>query len=422
MKLLLINVTFSKDKCSGVSPILFRTYKKMKELGHEVYVFAFKDNNYYDETYKYSNYFIDAHPLHTGKNVILNYLNYYLRSIYNFEAQQKLDKLLEEIKPDLVHIHSVWEFSFSILAPIKKRKIPIIYTVHDISLFCPASFFVGTKYCYDCKGLNTFSCTLKKCVRNNIYRSLYFSIKTFVERLLSVHKKIDLFLTVSQPAKDYVVKMGIDENKIIVLNNFLENKVIEKANNENFSDKGYFLYAGGSRKIKGINTLVKAVSILPRDIEFHLVGAVAGKNLDIVKEIIEKNGLTNIKISGHLTKEQMQEEYKNCTAVIMPSECFETFGMITIEAAAFKKPAIVSNIGGLPSVVDNNKTGLVYEVENVKELSECILKYWNNRDLVKEHGQNAYQKLSEKYNEDRYFEKLIKIYASKMVGENDVLF
>ena len=100
MKLLLINVTFSKDKCSGVSPILFRTYKKMKELGHEVYIFAFKDNNYYDETYKYSNYFIDAHPLHTGKNVIFAVLrNILLKCVLSV---MKLSHLLNRIRTGLL--------------------------------------------------------------------------------------------------------------------------------------------------------------------------------------------------------------------------------------------------------------------------------------------------------------------------------
>ena len=106
----------------------------------------------------------------------------------------------------------------------------------------------------------------------------------------------------------------------------------------------------------------------------------------------------------------MQEEYKNCIAVIMPSEIFETFGMVNIEAAIYGKPSISSNIGGLPDVVEDGKTGQIFEPKNVKQLKECILKYWNNRDLAIEHGKNAREKALTQYNEDLYFEKLMKIY------------
>ena len=110
------------------------------------------------------------------------------------------------------------------------------------------------------------------------------------------------------------------------------------------------------------------------------------------------------------TKEQMQDEYKNCISVIMPSECFETFGMINIEAAIWGKPSISSNIGGLPDVVEHNKTGLIFEPTNIEQLQESILKYWKERDLAIEHGKNAREKALREYNEDKYFKKLIKIY------------
>lgn len=70
------------------------------------------------------------------------------------------------------------------------------------------------------------------------------------------------------------------------------------------------------------------------------------------------------------------------------------------------KPVIASNIGGIPEQVEHNKTGLLFEPGNVEQLKECILKYWNNPQLVIEHGKNGYQKAITQYTEDRYYKEL----------------
>ena len=74
------------------------------------------------------------------------------------------------------------------------------------------------------------------------------------------------------------------------------------------------------------------------------------------------------------------------------------------------KPSIASNIGGIPEIVEHNKTGLLFEPRNTEQLKECILTYWNNPDLVKEHGEKAYKKAIEKYTEERYYKEMANMY------------
>ena len=74
------------------------------------------------------------------------------------------------------------------------------------------------------------------------------------------------------------------------------------------------------------------------------------------------------------------------------------------------KPVIASNIGGIPEQVEHNKTGLLFEPANVEQLKRCILMYWNNPDLVIEHGKNAYEKAHALYTEERYYNDLMNVY------------
>lgn len=407
MRILLVNISFSYKFQSGINPVLFRTYEILKEQGHDVYIFSDDIRPFYDENYKYTNYFCKATPFLTKQNTITD-LKLIIKSIYNKEAEIKISKLLKEIKPDLVHIHSTLDLSFSILKPIKEKKIPIIYTFHDMSLLCPASLYSkNTENCNLCKGYNLFSCIKKKCVNGKYLISSIIAMKGIAERYLGALKDIDLYLTVSDASKNYAVNMNIDENKIKVLPNFINKEIMNNSIPDYSKNTKYFLYAGGSSKIKGIDTLLNTIKQLPENIEFHLAGI---GNFKDINDFIIRNKLKNIKIKGQLSFKELQEEYKNCIAVIIPSEWFETFGMINIEAAVYGKPSISSDMGGLPEVVENNKTGLIFEAGNIESLKECILKYWNNRDLVIEHGKNANEKVKKVYCEDRYFKELKKIY------------
>ena len=176
----------------------------------------------------------------------------------------------------------------------------------------------------------------------------------------------------------------------------------------NYSNKGYFLYSGRIIQEKGIHYLLQAIKDLPHNIEIHIVGT--GNEENQLKHYVKNNKLDNVKFLGFKTREELKEEYQNCIALIVPSNWFEAFGMVNIEAFINGKPVIASNIGGIPEIVENNINGLLFEPGNVEQLKECILKYWNNPELVVEHGENAYQKAINKYSENTYYQNLIKLY------------
>ncbi len=412
MKILLIHMYFSDKYYTGVNPIVYGTYRTLNDEENEIYVYAHTVEPYIDENYKYTKFFPKSTFIWDVEKTPENIKTYRKNLIYNAEAERNLDKLLDEIKPDIVHIHTTWNMSFSILKPIKKRKIPVIFTVHDIQIFCPTIFSAGLNYCNSCRGYNTLPCILKKC-KGTYPKSVFYSFKSFTERFLGSQRDINLYIAVSEATKQYVLKSGIKEDKIKVLPNFINKETVREAQNIKPVYGDFFFYAGGAGKMKGIETLLKAIQSLPRDIKLHIAG---GGDYERIEEFIKNNDLKNVKILGPLTREQMQEEYKNCLCVMMPSECFETFGMINVEGAIYSKPSISSNVGGLPDVVEDGKTGLIFEPQNIEQLKECILKYWNNKNLVLEHGRNAREKVLRKYDEDLYFEKLMKIY--KEVSEN----
>ena len=407
MKVLFIHIYYTNN-ANGASTVVFSLIDLLRKNGNEPYLFATSNQPYKDVNYPYIKFF----PNNTntnGKFKIIDYIKNLILCIYNNEARKKIELMIDEINPDIVHIHTIGNLSFSIVNPIKKRFIPIIYTLHDARYFCPCLFTIGLKYCTDCKSFNVLPCILKKCSSNNFFRSLYIAFKTIIIRLICPLKDIDVITVPSISMKNYLLKFNVSEKKLKLLENFVNDNFMHNA--PSFVNKGYFLYAGGLYKQKGIYTLLEAMKTLPKDIELHIAGEISNKKEQTkINKILQKSNLLNVKVLGKLEIEKLKEQYKNCISVIMPSELFESFGMINIECATYGKPSISSNIGGLSDFVENNKNGLLFEPANVEQLKECILKYWNNPELVIEHGKNAYHKAITQYTEENYYKKLIKLY------------
>lgn len=399
MKILLISPYFSL--IGGTEIVFYSTYNALRKAGHEVYIFSTDFKPYIEDNCEYA-YFTK----YTGG--IKNFLKNPIRYFYNFEAQKNFKTILQEIKPDIVHIHSLECFTGSILELCK--DIPTVYTVHCASLFCPTSTLMinNKKYCEKqlCRKNNYLPCILNKCSRGKLEPSIRLALMYYIKN--KNLKYIDKFITPSEALKNAVINsnIGICENNIKVINNFLtpqELKTIPK-----YTNKGYFLYVGRLSKEKGVKYLLQAIKELPKELILHIVGT--GPEEENLKAFVVENQLSNIKFLGFKNREDITEQYQNCIATILPSNCFEIFGLTNIESAINGKPVIASNIGGIPEIVEHNRTGLLFEPANISQLKDCIFQYWNNKDLVIEHGKNAYNKAIECYNEDVYLRKLTDLY------------
>jgi len=303
-----------------------------------------------------------------------------------------------------VHIHSTIELSNSILKPIYKNNIPVVRTIHDFGCVCPV---MGAKdfYCHKCFSKSVFNCIKNKCSKSKFLPSLYVAVRFLINKYQMQKYPAKCYISPSKILKEQLVSAGI-KSEIKVIPNPLDTAF--SGVQPNYNNKECFLYAGGLLDIKGVNVLLEAFKNLPENIELRIIGeGIQEKNY---KQFVTENNLKNIKFLGAKNRKELIEEYQNCIALIVPSNWFEIFGMINIEAGINGKPVIASNIGGIPEIIEDGVNGLLFEPGNVEQLKDCILKYWNNSELVKKHGKNAYQKVISKYTEEKYYNELLEVY------------
>lgn len=412
MKILMLNNFFTGF--SGVEPIMMQESSLLKNDGHEVYFFASNKKPYFEEDYEYAKYFPEYinYPKLSKKEL----LQYAYKLFYNKEAEKKMKNYLKEIKPDLVHCHNViFLLTPSVLKACYDLNIPVAYTVHGPDFVCPSDKLMlgGKTYCKDelCVGKNPIHCTLNNCFNDSLLKSLVGTIDFATRGIHKLYSNADIYICPSKALSKLVIKSGIPEEKVTVINNFVSNSYLAKE--PNYDNKGYFLFAGRLTREKGVHYLLHAMAKLP-DINLRIAGT--GSQQEELKELAKELNLKNVEFIGFKSGKDLEDEYTNCIASILPCNWFENFGVALLESFISGKPIIASNIGGIPEIIDHGQNGLLVEPGNIDQIAESIKKINDDKQLAVTMGQHARQKAERLYTAEVHYSKLLDAYK-KILGD-----
>lgn len=401
MKILQINKYFYLK--GGAETVFFNTIDLLKRNGHEVIPFCL--NNPKNRESEFDSYFVNYPEL--SECNLLQRLAHIPDFIYNKEAAQKLEKLIVEQRPDLAHIHLLFNsHSVSILPVLKKHNIPTIMTVHDYRLICPAYAFRDGKgnICEKCLySKSYYNCIFKRCSKNNLGNSIILTLDSYFRS--TIYKPID-----------YI-------NKFIFVSQFSRNKHIEA--DQRYKDKSTFLYNftphiystkkergkyllffGRISEEKGISTLIHAIKNIP-DITLKIAGT--GPLYDSLNHL----NIPNVELLGFKQGKELEELIQNAMYVIVSSECYENNPLSIIEAMAMGIPVIGSNIGGIPELINNEKNGFLFKTKNAHDLEMKIQKALAiTEQQYFELSQNAISFAKANFSEEAHYQKLISVYNS----------
>ena len=398
MKVLMVN-KFHYLK-GGSEKYYFELAELLKENGHEVAFFSMKDEKNIKTDCK--EYFVEPIDLNTGSKLKA------LDVIYSKENKKKMEETLEEFKPDIVHLNNFQrQLSASIIDPIKRRNIPIVFTAHDVQAICPAIIMMDNdkNICEKCMKGKYLNCIKKKCNKGSTLKSIVGALEGYYYRAKNIYtNKIDFIITPSEFYRGKMIEDGIPENKIKALHNFVELKDYDLE----VSDEGYALYFGRLSKEKGILNLINAFTKL-KEGKLYIAGE--GPEKETIENIIKENKLEDrVKLLGFLNSDQMKETIRKCKFVVVPSIWYENCPYSVMETLAIGKPVIGADIGGIPELVINDRSGLTYKYDDIEDLSNKMKKLFKNEELVKEFGTNAKKQANELYGKDVYYKNIMSIY------------
>lgn len=194
MKVLLIDV-YNYNK-GGAETVCFNTGDMLEQNGHEVTYFTLKWKQ--NRPSKFEKYFPESKDTRKGVfRQVINLRNYF----YYPDAARKIEQLIIDEKPDIAHIHLLWgQISPSIFTILKKYNIPIVFTIHDYRIVCPAYSFRNGKdeVCEKCQGKHFYRCVTNRCTKGSYFLSIFMAAEQYYRnKFFNPAKYIDGLLYVS---------------------------------------------------------------------------------------------------------------------------------------------------------------------------------------------------------------------------------
>lgn len=426
MRILLVNKYFYRK--GGAETYFFALAEGLKALGHEVAFFSMKHPN--NEPSRWSKYFVSEKD-YVGEISAFKKVQEASTLIYSFEAKRKFEALLEEFKPDIIHMNNVHrQLTLSILdAPyLKKHHVPVVYTAHDYILLCPAYTMVNGRgeVCDACLDRHFMHATKNICVKGSRAKSALATMEAEFLKFHHSYDKIDLIIAPSKFMKSKLDEGGF-AGKTVAMQNFLTDSQMAMgarvANTHKFEDtkagaRPYFLFFGRLSKEKGILTLVKAflqaaglakgndtvrnddrgTRTLPDVWDLHIVGD--GPERGAIEQLIASAGqqaASRIHLLGYKSGEKLQREVGNARFTVLSSEWRENMPYSGLESLAAQTPIIGARIGGIPELVEEGKTGVTFESGNTVDLSNSML----NCSAVSVSNYSAMQRFCREYVNER---------------------
>lgn len=401
MKVLMVNKFLFPN--GGSETYIFEIGKQLQRMEHEVQYFGMEHKGRIVGNHAES-YTSDMDFHGSGLQKLL----YPFKIIYSIEARKKIRIVLDDFKPDVVHLNNInFQITPSIIYEIKKwertmgKKVPLIFTAHDYQWICPNHMMMipsTGERCFRCEGAKFGQCTSNKCIHSSKAKSLIGTIEAKLYHSLHTYGKIDKIICPSRFMEKKLRTDPILADKLETIYNFLNEEkyiAVEK--------RDYVLYFGRFSEEKGVRTLLKVCSDLT-EIPFVFAG-----NGPLVEQL---SGYSNVTNFGFLKGEKLKKTIAEARFVVFPSEWYENCPFSVMESQWYGTPVIASAIGGVPELVKDGVTGELFEAGNAEALKEKITKLWNDKELCRKYTENCAEVSFDTVAE--YCNKLVDLYDKEM--------
>ncbi len=359
----------------------FAVGESLEQMGHEVAWFAMDGPE--NLPCRQSRHFVSSCD-YTGRTSSLRKLRDGLALIYSFEAKSKFNDLLEEFRPDVIHLNLVHrQLTFSILdAPyLRKHPVPVVYTAHDYIPVCPnCTMLDGVgEVCDDCLSGGFFPCVRKRCVKGSRAKSALAALEARFLRVHGSYQKINRIIAPSEFMRRKLLEGGFPASQVLCIRNFAKEEVLGRARTkEDLTDYDhpYLIFFGRLSREKGIDVLVEAfLSIAKRIPGWRLVIAGEGPERGAIEEQIARHSEgSRVEMLGFQQGEALKSYVERASLAIASSRWRENMPFSIIEAFAAGTPVVGTRIGGIPELVFEDETGFLAEPGDVASLAEAILR------------------------------------------------
>lgn len=364
---------------SGEEAMFYKIAELLKTNGHEVFLFCKSSR--------------------TIRSTLTDKIKAFFNGIYCGTSRREIRQMLQVFNPDIIQVQNLYPLiSPSVLLEIHLHRIPIIMRCANYRLICPNGLFLRNgQICRKCAGGREYWCALTNC-EGSLGKSLGYSLRNYAARVGGWYKNtIRFFYTQTEFQRKLLIENGYDAKKIFTIPNMVD-EPSENPNTEGF----YVGYLGRVSKEKGIQVVLTAAGFV-NPIPFGVAGS-------LTPEYKHIQFPSNIYYQGVIPKNLISDFISHSRFTVVPSICYEGFPSSILESMAHGRPVICSNIGGLSEIIEDGKTGLLFEPGNARQLAQKVRYLWNNPQLCRRMGLRAQDVVRKQYSKELYYQRLIDLY------------
>lgn len=324
--------------------------------------------------------------------------------VYSRRAGRVFGRFLDSDRFDVVHCHNIYgRLSTAVLDEAARRGIPVVLTVHDLKLVCPA--YLGLRNgeaCHRCADGRYWRCLRWKCHKRSFAASLVYTVESYFNRLRKKYDPVARFLCPSRFIQKMLQASGVSAQRTLYHPNALS--VADYC--PRYDPGDYVLYAGRLSPEKGILTLLAATSRTGIPLRIAGTGPLEAQ----IRQHIAAGRLP-VTLEGYCSGARLAELYRNCAFTVIPSEWYENAPMAALESFAYGKPVVASNLGGNPELVIDGETGRLFTPKQVGELAEISARMWSDREGLIAMGRHARELLEQRFNQEQRVSNLLAAYG-----------
>ena len=324
-----------------------------------------------------------------------------LRVHYSRPSRRRVAAELEAFAPDVVHVHNFFPLlSPSVYDACRDAGVPVVQTLHNYRPICPSAYLLKDGRIWEvCVGGSAYRAVPHRLYRGSLVGTL--SVARMIEyhkRRRTWHRKVDRFIALTAFVRDKFVEAGFPAERIEIKPNF----TADPGERGPAGAGEYALFVGRLSPEKGLATLLDAW----RDVDFPL--RVAGDGPLAAR--VRAAAPPGVQILGRLDAAEVGRQMDGARFVVVPSEWFETFGMVVIEAFARGRPVLASRIGGMAELIDEGVNGHAFEAGSRRGLVEAAARLAAHPDRCALMGRAARETYLRRFTPTINHRRLIEIY------------
>jgi glycosyltransferase involved in cell wall biosynthesis len=385
MKILMCHNNYRTSAPSGEDAVVQDERELLEKYGIEVILYEKYNDDLDDST-------------------LFKRINVALDTSWSRKTYHELRKIIRKTRPDIAHFHNTFpQISPSAYLACQENGVPVVQTLHNFRFVCPGAMLLRDgQPCERCLGTSLLPALKYRCYRNSTTATAALVLMLVVNRLRGSYQNlVNRYIALTEFAAGRLVAGGLPKERVVVKPNY-----IGYIPGQCSDKQSYAVFVGRLKSEKGLHTLLQAWRKLP-DVPLKIIGD--GELRGELESQVTTEGL-RVEFLGQLPRKAVLEQVSQAAIQIVPSQWYEGFPLVILEAYSCGTPVVASRIGSLNELVEENRSGVKFEAGNANDLADKVRGLWDSGTRLQAMGVYARDLVCARYNGEKNYQQLMQIY------------